>query len=53
MNKKYIIGAVVITLSVWAGFFWGKKSAVAPVNTESVSSVKTPGALPVPAPLSL
>ena len=30
MNKKYIIGAVVIALAIWIGFSWGKKSAQAP-----------------------
>lgn len=29
-NTKYIIAAVVVIIAVWAGFSWGKKSAVAP-----------------------
>jgi len=30
MIKKYIIVIVAIVLAVWIGFFFGKKSAVAP-----------------------
>ncbi|MEK7568751.1 MAG: hypothetical protein AAB497_01385 [Patescibacteria group bacterium] len=30
MIKKYIIVIVAIALAVWIGFFFGKKSAVAP-----------------------
>lgn len=30
INKKYIIGAVVIIIAVWIGFSMGKKSAEAP-----------------------
>lgn len=30
MNKKYIIGAVVVLVALWAGFTWGNKSVVAP-----------------------
>lgn len=35
MNKKYIIGILVIVIAVWAGFFFGKKAAVAPSAPES------------------
>ena len=41
MNTKYIIGAVVIVLAVWAGFSWGKKSAVAPEGEQAVQVATT------------
>ncbi len=30
MIKKYILAIVAIALAVWVGFFFGKKSAIAP-----------------------
>lgn len=38
MNKKYIIGGLVIVLAVFAGFFFGRKSAVAPSATDFATS---------------
>ena len=38
MNKKYIIGVLVIVLVAWIGLSWGKKAAVAP-QTDDVTSV--------------
>lgn len=35
MNKKYIIGFLVVVLAIWAGFFFGKKAAVAPGAPET------------------
>ena len=40
MNKKYIIGALVVVLVVWTGLSWGKKAAVAP-QTGDVTGVAT------------
>lgn len=38
MNKKYIIGAVIVIVAIWIGFSLGKKSAVAPATpTNGVS----------------
>lgn len=42
MNKKYIIGAVVIVLAVWVGFSWGQKPASAPQGEEGVVTTTTP-----------
>jgi len=30
MIKRYILAIIAIILAVWVGFFFGKKSAVAP-----------------------
>lgn len=30
MIKKYILAIIAIALAIWIGFFFGKKSAVAP-----------------------
>lgn len=30
MIKKYILATIAIAFAVWIGFFFGKKSAVAP-----------------------
>lgn len=37
MNKKYIIGILVIVVAVWAGFYFGKKAAVAPSAPDSAA----------------
>lgn len=52
MDKKYIIGTVVVVLAVAIGFFWGQKSAVAPGQGEEVidTSATEEAPLPVVAP---
>lgn len=34
MIKKYILAIIAIALAVWIGFFFGKKSAIAPETGE-------------------
>lgn len=41
MNKKYIIGILVIVVAVFAWFFFGNKAAVAPSAPEAASGVVT------------
>ena len=60
MNKKYIIGGLVIILAIFAGFFLGRKSAVAPSATDFATStnmivgttttITSPAPRPVPKP---
>ncbi len=60
MNRKYIIGGLVIILAIFAGFFLGRKSAVAPSATDFATStnmivgttttITSPAPRPVPKP---
>ncbi len=51
MIKKYILAIIAIVLAVWTGFFFGKKSAIAPdapVNGVVEQANTTPASVVVP-----